>query len=331
MKASSYLVFSLLLLPCSMAYPGKYEHPKNINTSTDVTGEINQSTSTLKNITPEFLYSYVDFNFDSSIGTRFNRYNGFSNLYSVGADHINPFKDLIAGLYVLKVDTEVNSQLSLNPGSIIPAQQTIHNGTLYGHIKKPIGENFSIDVAGGYGQNQIKSVTTLNLNTPAQSYATSNYYNENWLANLNAIYNKQWGKLNTRAYVGVLYSQLNTGSYAVFMLNGGTPQATLPLTTKTTYVVEGGEISYKLNSTFSPFINAALIQVADYVNSRPIMAQPINGSLPQLIMDKNGFRVGGGLNFTHKQFTVRLEEKYYRAGNIFSSYQTLAALEYRFN
>ena len=48
-------------------------------------------------------------------------------------------------------------------------------------------------------------------------------------------------------------------------------------------------------------------------------------------MDKSGFRVGGGIALTYKNATIRIEEKYYNAGGVFQSYQTLAALEYQFS
>lgn len=330
MKINSCLAFTSLFLCISSVNAAKYEFPKNTSPTTATSGETSQGSFNFKHITPELLYSYVDFDFDSTTNTSFNRYQGTSNIYSIGLDHINFFKDMMAGLYVLKVDTKVNSQISLNQGSTTIGNQNINNQTLFGHIKKPINTSFSVDVAAGYGQNQIDSLSILAFNTVGQGYAQSNYYNENWLANLTGIYNKQLGKVNARAYAGVLYSRINTGNYIIYLL-GGAPQTALPLTTKTTFIVEGGELTYKLSPTLSPFVNAALIQVADYTNSRPVIGQPINGTLPQLIMDKNGYRIGGGLNYVQKQFTLRLEEKYYNAGNLFSSLQTVAALEYRFS
>ncbi|ANH13094.1 TPA: autotransporter outer membrane beta-barrel domain-containing protein [Legionella pneumophila] len=283
----------------------------------------------LKKITPEFAYSYIDFNFDSTAGLNFNRYNGHSNLYSIGADHFSPVPSIIAGLYVLNIDTEVSSQFQLFPNTPIPSNQTIHNNTLFAHMRKIFTPKFDIDIAGGYGQNRINSQTL--LNRAIADIAFSKHTNDNWLASINAVYRKRGKKISLRTYVGMLYSQINSGSYILAFQSNQRGQIIAPLTTKTTYIMEGTEISYKLNSTLTPFVNGGLIQIADFTNSRPILTQQINGSLPQLNMDKNGYKLGAGLIFNYKQMTLRLEEKYYSAGNIFESYQTTAGLEYRFN
>jgi hypothetical protein len=70
------------------------------------------------------------------------------------------------------------------------------------------------------------------------------------------------------------------------------------------------------------------VQVLSYQNSRVLINQPINGISPQLNVDKNGFRVGAGLTYSFRQFRVRVEEQYFNAGSVYSSYQTFLGLKY---
>ncbi|KGP64442.1 hypothetical protein EP47_11805 [Legionella norrlandica] len=294
-----------------------------------------QSPNFLQQITPEFLYSYIDFDFDSTTGLNFNRYQGHSNLYSVGGDNVQFIPSVTGGIYVFRVNTEVNSQFLALPFPLTKSYQSIDNNTLFGHLRKSFKSQsqskFDVDLAAGYGQNKINSTTWIGLDTANPVLGLSNHDNSNWFTSLNGIYRKQGKKINFKAFAGLLYSQIHSGSYFLFFQPVQPVQVVTPLTNKTTYVMEGAEVGYKLNSKLTPFINGGLIQVANISNSRPLFAAPINGSLPQLNMDKNGFKLGGGFTFKQKQFTVRLEERYYQAGRIFASYQTVAGLEYRFS
>lgn len=329
MKINFFLLIIGMILNVTMVQAKTSDNQPTTPQNTNNNKDTKVSNDILKKITPEFLYSYIDFDFDSTVGLNFNRYHGHSNLYSIGADHITPISNLTAGLYVLDIDTDVSSQFQVLPTVLIPSNQTIHNNTLFGHVRKAFTPQFDIDIAGGYGQNRISTQTLLNTLTPDVIFSKHN--SDNWLASLNALYRKQWKMVFLKAYAGILYSQINSGSYVLAFQSLQPGQIVSPLTTKATYIMEGAEISYRLKPTLLPFINGGLIQVADYSNSRPIFAQQINGSLPQLNMTKNGYKLGGGVTFHYKQVTLRLEEKYYSAGSLFTSYQTIAGLEYRFS
>ncbi|AWN75429.1 autotransporter outer membrane beta-barrel domain-containing protein [Legionella anisa] len=304
----------------------------NANTlSKDETTNNTKISEYLRKITPEFLYGYTDFNFDSTSGGNFNRYNGHSNLYSPGADHISLGQTMMAGIYYFRIDTALSSEFLLNPGFVTTSEQTIHNNTIFGHIFKVFTPQIYADVSGGYGYNKFNTVTEIVMNpTPLIAQATNN--NNNWFVSVNGIYRKAWKQLLMRANLGVLYSEINTGRYNYFFPSTVTFQVIEPLTNKATLILENIELGYFVKPSVMPFISGGLIQVAQFSNSRPLVdpASIINGSLPQLNMDRSGFRVGGGIAITYKNATIRVEEKYYNAGGIFESYQTLAALEYKF-
>lgn len=311
MKGQSSILFMSLLI-----------HGLTVQADTD---------NRLQQITPALMYSYIDFDFDSTTGVNFNRFQGHSNLYSLGADNFKIIPDLTAGLFVFRVDTIVNSQFLLASSSVIPSHQDIKNNTLFGHIRKRFNTSVDLDIAGGYGQNKISSYSWIGLNTPEQILSTGNHHSNNWFSSINGFYKKQWTQFSLKAYAGVLYSQIHSGRYAVLFQPNLDSQNIEPLTNKVTYVMEGAELGYKLNSQLTPFINGGLIQVAQFKNSRATLMTPINGSLPQLNMDQNGFKLGAGFVYTHKQLTLRIEEKYYNAANTYTSYQTLAGLEYHFS
>jgi len=297
-------------------------------------GAINHANSSefLRKITPEFLYGYTDFNFDSTSGTNFNRYRGHSNLYSAGADHISLGQTMMAGIYYFGIDTELNSQFLLNPGVVTTSEQTIHNNTIFGHLFKIFTPEIYADLSAGYGFNKFITLTEI-ATEPAPLIAQATNNNDNWFVSFNAIYRKTWKQWQMRANAGVLYSQIDTGRYNYFFPASDTFQVIDPLTNKATLILENIELGYYIKPTVMPFLSGGLIQVAQFSNSRPLVnpASDINGSLPQLNMDKSGFRVGGGIALTYKNATIRIEEKYYNAGGVFQSYQTLAALEYQFS
>ncbi|HRD70709.1 MAG TPA: autotransporter outer membrane beta-barrel domain-containing protein [Legionella sp.] len=323
---------SITLLLC-LTLNGFIAHAGN-TPSTELTKEgekVAPQKSTLKQIMPEFLYSYIDFDFDSTEGGNFNRFQGHSNVYSVGADHIILTPSIMAGLYVFKVDSDVNSQFFLAPESDNYSTQSIRNNTLFGHVRKSFTPNFDIDLGYGYGQNKIASQTLFFPNRVNQVMGYTSHRTTNWFGSLNGFYKTSWDKWMLRANLGLLYSRINAGRYYLNLPALQTAQLIAPLTNKATYVFEGAELSYQLTPQFIPFINGGLIQVAGFSNSRPLVTPLFNGSLPQLNLDQNGYRVGGGITYLYKQLVLRLEQKYYNAGNNYKSNQTIVGLEYHFS
>ncbi|WP_127101382.1 hypothetical protein [Legionella sp. km772] len=128
----------------------------------------------------------------------------------------------------------------------------------------------------------------------------------------------------------ILYTTVDSGAYSFFFQTNFPTQTIEPLSNKSWFLMENVEFGYTLEKypSWIPFINAGLVQVLSFKNSRPLVNIAINGISPQLNLDKNGVHFGGGLAYTYKDLTVRLEEQYYNAGRIFSSYQTLLGIKY---
>lgn len=326
------LIFSLFLVyNGQMAYAGALSKTHN-----DSVSLANGTSTFFKKITPEMLYGYTDFNFSSAKSGNFNRFKGHSNLYSAGADHLSLSSSIMAGLYFFRIETALTSQFLFLPGSVSTSKQTINNDTIFGHVLKIFSSQIYADISAGYGFNKLNTYTQTDastINEPDQSIAHARNNNSNWFVSFNGIYRKAWQKFLLRTNVGVLYSQIDTKSYYYQFPTTNTFFSVKPLLNKATLIIENAEVGYFINPKLMPFINAGLIQVAQFSNSRALVDATtiINGSLPQLNMDKGGFRLGGGISYTYKNVSLRIEEKYYNAGGTFQSYESLASLEYQFN
>ncbi len=323
-----YLVLLIFLIGNE---PGLYaKSVKSVDISSNEKINKINAVDYFKKITPEFLYSYTDFNFNSNSGENFNKYNGHSNLYSAGVDHLSLTNTMLMGIYYFGIDTVVKSQWFINPGFVTDSSQSLHNNTLFVHILKNVTPNFFTDVAGGYGYNKVSTITQINISSePLIGQANNN--NNNWFASIDAIYRTTWKKFLVRTDMGVLYSEIDSPRYNYFFPALNKFQTIQPLVNKATLILENAELGYFINSKLMPFISGGLIQVAAFSNNRPLVnpVNEINGSLPQLNMNKNGFRVSGGLVYVYKNVSLRIEEKYYNASKTFHSNQTLAALTYQ--
>lgn len=288
----------------------------------------------LHKITPESIYGYTDFKFDSTRGANYNRFKGHSNLYSIGADHISLGTTLMAGLYYFRVDTALAAQFLFLPGTETVSDQTIKNQTVFAHILKIFSNEWYADVAGGYGNNQFNTLTVI---APSASFnettATAHNSNNNWFVSINGIYRKAWQKYLLRANLGALYSEIDTGSYNYLFPVTNVIYNVRPLTNRATLILENAELGYFVNPKLMPFINGGLVQVAQFSNSRAILLPNtiINGAIPQYNMNKNAFRLGAGISYSYKNISLRVEEKYYNASGVFRSNQTLATIEYQFS
>lgn len=273
---------------------------------------------------PIFMYSYLDFDFDSTTGANFNRYQGHSNIYLLGGDYLQLTKKWGAGLYISRTDTATHSQFKIDPNSINYGNQGIQNYTTTGHIRKSIDEHFDFDFSGSYGWNAVHT------NSSQDNFTTfAKYHSNNWFVNANLFYHNSWQKLLLTAGLGFLYSRADSPVYTQYSSLFTNGQAVGAVRNTVTDIIESIELGYKLTPMFTPFIGANLIQVAGYSNNAPTVAV-INGTLPQLNLDQNAYRVGGGVMIHYKRLNLRIEEKYYNAANIFSSYQTIATASYLF-
>ncbi|TAL64232.1 MAG: autotransporter outer membrane beta-barrel domain-containing protein [Legionella sp.] len=274
-----------------------------------------------------FSYGYTDFNFDSTEGLNYLKFQGHSNLFSVGADNIELMPTLYAGVSLFQVNTSMDWQMAVIPGDDSSNSQNIQNNSIFGHVLKQFNSNFFVDVAGAYGRNRISS-NVITINTPAPEFGSAIYHNDNWLAGVNGIYRQTYNQFDATASIGYLYSQINSPSYNFTVLSPATVLPVEPLTNEVSMITENLEIGDHIRPATRVFINGGLFQVVEFSNSRPVLFTPTVGVLPQLFVDQSGFRLGAGVGVNFHDLNFRLEEKYYNAGNVFTSWQTLATVQW---
>lgn len=271
---------------------------------------------------------YTDFKFHSIAGNNYNLFKGYSKLASIGGNNVLLPHHWIAGIELLKVDTILGAQTLLNPGLPAKTNQSIRNNTLFGHLLKQLNDHWFADFSAAYGKNRLNIMSFITTPT-GELIGSASTSSTNWFASAMGIYSKNWKQWIITANGRLLYSEVNNGSYSFLFQPTAANQIVAPLSNKSWYLMENIELGYQLERlSWTPFINAGLVQVLSFRNSRSLTNIAINGISPQLNVDKDGVRVGGGLAYTNKQFTLRIEEQYYNAGGIYSSYQTFLGIRY---
>lgn len=277
------------------------------------------------------VYAYNDFNFNSTTLTGgFNRYKGHANFYSVGGNNVTLNEYFSAGLFAYWINTSVNSKLWLPGFSFSDTDQSITNNSIYGHVLTHVKPSFFVDVAGGYGQNTGHFRTSVEFPGTKTNYATGNNRGNNWFISGAALYSKQWNKLIINANVGVLHTEVNQRPYNLNFANFIATQFVDRLRTDATFILENAEIGYQATPMIQPFVNGGFLQVANFNTNQSGVPVEFIGAVPGLNLDKNGYKVGGGVSLSYKQYSLRVEQQYFKRGSIYSSNQTTVSLTANF-
>jgi len=277
---------------------------------------------------PGFIYSYVDFDFNSTAGSNFNHFRGHSNVVSVGTNQLKLFKDVTGGLFIYHIDTTNIAHVLLNPNPQSLYRSDTANDTVLAHLMKPLNNGFFIDGGFGYGYNRVILNGKIYSNGLPPFKGNATYSFNNWLANATLYYQRKMKAFLISAFIQGLYTRSDVGNYRQLFTAFILPSTVAPLTTKVTYLIENINIRYQYNNLFTPFVSAGLVQVADYNQSRSAVTGIVTGSLPQLALNRDGFRIGGGFGVTRKNLAARLEYRYYRATHQFHSDQFIVNLTY---
>jgi len=273
------------------------------------------------------IYSFVSFDFDSEVSNSYNKFYGNSNIYAVYTSDIKLSEKLTTGLTFFNVQTDINSQVKIIDNPWVNSNQSINNNSIYGHILNRVSDHWLFNLSASAGENNIK--TNAKYQNGLTGYA--NISALNWFTHLIGQYSNSWKSISYSINGAVLYSQFNSPSYD-FNFNSSTNNSisVASLITRQLFTFEFIELGYKTlknNLTFMPFVSGGLIQIPIYSTSRP--ARPIvNGALPQLVINMNGYRASAGVSLQHQKFKIRLEENMYQAGSEFTSYSTIANVAY---
>lgn len=323
LKSGMFALFSLYCLPVALVYGAS--NGKNSQEASKAPADVEKTP-----YTTSFLYSYTDLNFNSTSGASFNRFQGHANQYGIGANRPIRQRDWLGGIFLYGVDTRLHSQMLFSPASETHLNQKIENYTLLGNVTKLLNDKFSVNFAAAYGYNRLENELILSPGTATQNKGYGVGRSSNWYSSLSAYYYQPWHSFVLMTNLRVLYSEVDAKTYPIAFPSG--QQATvfvLPLTNRVTWIMENAELNYRMDDKIKMFVNAGLIQVADNYNSRPLAVDAIVGSLPQLSVTENAYRLGAGLSFIGQQWALRLEEKYYNSKGTYRNYQTIVNFTYQ--
>ncbi|WP_019216427.1 hypothetical protein [Legionella tunisiensis] len=279
-------------------------------------------------IMPEIFYSYFDLNYNSRAGNNFSHFGGHANKYGFAVNTLMLSTNTLAGIYLYKVDTKINSTSLLNPFPLTRTYQDTKNNSVLLHIARSYTNWLVVDLAGGYGNNRLNIISNILSETPNSQTGFAHVNNNNWFTSASVLFYKEINKFYITGNVGTLYSRYNAPSYTLYY---PTISTRIPQNINTVlWIFENANLYYPITDYVSPFISGGLLQVAKYSDSNPFNVTLVNGSLPQLTLDKNAYRLACGVQFTHRSLGMRLGYEYYNAGSIFITKQLKAQLSFNF-
>lgn len=281
-------------------------------------------------ISPFLRYAYTDFRFNSTTGQNYSRYQGHANSGMLGGDNVQILPNLTAGVAVLTVNTALHSQFSVIPGAPTNTATTINNDTLFAHFSKIFTKNFLVDLAGAYGENRIRSTSTINPGTNNTALSYSRSKSANGFVTLSGFYGLNWKKYSLGLSGLGLYNQLHNNQFNIQSFNSQPTLFVPSLTNRLFLLSEGAELGYQYTQEIRPFINGGLIQLPFYKTSPNAVTPVVNGLIPQLNANKGGYRLGGGISYVKNRFLLRIEEQYYNSASTFISWQTAVLVKYSF-
>ncbi|HAT8810379.1 autotransporter outer membrane beta-barrel domain-containing protein [Legionella pneumophila serogroup 1] len=290
---------SLLLLVFVTSYCHAKDNPISSN-------EVLKNKQELQQVIQEYLKprgvlvsSYDEFDFSSNQGVFFNNYSGHTNYNSVGGDYLR-FYNLYWGFngYNLSSNMNVSSFLSNN---LNHGQNIIEDNGFYFHVMKQLYSPVFIDVFATYARDRFTLINTVSGGgLPAPLTGFSKYYGKDNSIGARTFFGYPYKKLFLQGYLTYFYSQFYQPNYIV---SYPTQNVIVPeLVTKIGTTIEHARLYYQVNDRVSPFVSGGLIQLLSRSFSRPIIdpAVTVVSALPQILLDKNGYSVGAGVDFNFR-------------------------------
>lgn len=319
------VLLSCLLSQCVISHAGALAP-----TASGLKPENGISQDVYKKMIPKFLYSYIEFDFDSTSGSSYNKYFGQTNFYGAGVENIRVADKTYAGLTLFQIDSHVKSDTRLNPFEAILSKRTIANNMIFMHFLRNLNQSFSIDVQGSYGHSNVLNNTL--IMEPIPLVGISRTASNSGLFGLTGSYHKPFKKVRLSTSVGSVYNYVRSGASTAYLEIFLPPESVRALTTQTVLLFENAELGYRYNNNFTPFVNGGLVQVPYFANSRAVVnSANLIGTLPQLVMNLPAYRLGAGISINRKYYSLRLEQKYYNAKNILVSNTTSLGINFKFS
>lgn len=245
---------------------------------------------------------YDEFKFSSYQGTAFNNYSGHTNYASAGADNLS-FHDFYWGInaYNITTNTNTTSKLSTN---LSQSHGSIDNNGIFIHVMKQVVYPVFVDIFASFGRDRFKQTNTVNGDTAFPLTGQASYYGNDSTVGIRTFFGQSYKKLYLQGYLSYFYSNFHQPDFT--MIYPGQNIFVPSLTTKIGTFLENARVYYKANEYFSPFVSGGLIQIASRTFSRPLIDNNLAaaGPLPQLLLAKNGYNYGVGIDYHYKLIRI---------------------------
>lgn len=316
----------MIKLRCVCAISGYFFMSVAFSGDMGAAGDAKTQKDYLKNFSLQAMYNYNNFKFNSTATDSYNKFQGHTNLYLIGGYDTEIRKNMSGGVYFYNSQTNLTSELLLNPSSLVSTTGSIQSNSVIAHLEQEAKPSWFIEEVGGYGQNSFAYQTVLGPNTSTANTGDAKAQGNNWFVMLGGKYVHSGNRITTKAGLSLLYAQITQGAFSYFF-SPTSPTYVPELVNKSTYLLENVEFTYKASEKIQPFFNAGLLEVLQFSNSRPLINDSvIVASSPEFNLNQNGFRVGAGLSMVYKKATLRLEQQYDQRGSVFHTNQSIVGL-----
>lgn len=249
-----------------------------------------------------FNSAYDEFHFSSSQGGLFNQYSGHNNINLAGGDNLK-FYNLYWGFNFFNITSNTDSAARLN-NATTQSHGLIEDNGFYLHVMKQLAPLIFVDVFASMGRDRYKQNTIVKFDGVAPFSGFANYYGKDSTVGGRTFFGYAYKRFYLQGDVTYFYSNFYQPDYILTypIQNVGVPA----LTTKIGTLLENARLYYQANPYFSPFVSGGLIQLTSRTFSRPIVdANFVAVSpLPQLLLAKNGYKYGVGVDFHYKSLRI---------------------------
>ncbi|KTD44924.1 hypothetical protein [Legionella quateirensis] len=263
-----------------------------------------------------FNTSYDEFKFSSYQGAAFNHYSGHSNFISAGADNLN-FYNFYWGINAYNITTNTNTTSRLT-NDLSQSHGSIEDNGVFLHVMKQVVFPVFVDVFASFGRDRFKQTNLVNGDTANAVTGRAHYYGHDSTVGARTFFGQSYKQLYLQGYLTYFYSTFYQPN---FIFEYPIDNVSVPsLTSKVGTLIEHARLYYQVNEHFSPFVSGSLIQITSRSFSRPLVDQNLAtiSALPQLLLAKNGYNYGVGVDYHYK--TIRVTPSYVHTvrGNTFS-------------
>lgn len=251
---------------------------------------------------------YDEFKFSSNQGSTFNNYSGHTNYASAGADNLN-FHNFYWGINAYNITTNTNSTSRLST-SLSQSHGSIDNNGVFFHVMKQVFYPVFVDLFASFGRDRFKQTNTINGDTTNPLTGQAAYYGNDSTVGIRTFFGQSYKKIYLQGYLSYFYSNFRQPDYT--LIYPGQNVFVPSLRTKIGTFLENARLYYRVNQYFSPFVSGGLIQIASRTFSRPLIDSNLAaaGPLPQLLLAKNGYNYGIGVDYHYK--LIRISPAYVR-------------------